>query len=180
MLRSFFGSRKRIEKLIPDLKAYAVALCGDRDLADDLVQEAITRALEANKALKAADDLRPWLFRVLRNYYFDEQRKRSVRREYFTQEKRWVSENSEQSLDPEDIIAIKDAYETLSADHREVLALVDILGMRYQEVADLLDISSGTVMSRVSRGRQALLSKLVGPSQKQKRDNVVKFPLEKS
>lgn len=178
MLRSFFSSRRRIEKLIPDLKAYAVALCGDRDQADDLVQEAIARALEADKALKTSEDLRPWLFRVLRNYFFDEQRKKSVRREYFTQEKRWVSENREQSLDPEDILAIKNAYDTLSANHREVLALVDILGMRYQEVADLLNISSGTVMSRISRGRQALLNKLEEPRQDPKRDNVVKFPRE--
>ncbi|WP_419903247.1 RNA polymerase sigma factor [Kiloniella sp.] len=174
MLRSFFGSRRRIEKLIPDLKAYAVALCGDRDQADDLVQEAIARALEADKGLKSADDLRPWLFRVLRNYFFDEQRKKSVRREYFTQEKRWVSETGEQALDPEDILAIRAAYDTLSADHREVLALIDILGMRYQEVADLLEISSGTVMSRISRGRQALLNKLDEPTQ----DNIVPFSRE--
>ncbi len=176
MLRSFFGSRRRIEKLIPDLKAYAIALCGDRDQADDLVQEAIVRALEADKALKTADDLRPWLFRVLRNYFFDEQRKKSVRREYFTQEKRWVNEIGDQPLDLEDVLAIRNAYDTLSSDHREVLALVDILGLRYQEVADLLDISPGTVMSRISRGRQALLNRLNEPKQ----DNVVKFPRENS
>ena len=172
MLRSFFGSRRRIEKLIPDLKAYATALCGDRDQADDLVQEAIARALQSGPSLKSADELRPWLFRVLRNFFFDEQRKKTVRREYFTQEKRWVSEVNDQVLDPEDTLAIRNAYEELSADHREVLALVDILGLRYKEVAELLNISQGTVMSRISRGRQALLARL----EEEAEEKIVKFP----
>lgn len=172
MLRSFFGSRRRIEKLVPDLKAYAIALCGDRDQADDLVQEALARAVESGTQLKSVDDLRPWLFRVLRNYFFDEQRKKTVRREYLAHEKRWVSEIGDQALDPEDILTIRKAYEELSADHREVLALVDILGLRYKEVAELLDISQGTVMSRISRGRQALLARL----EEEVEEKIVKFP----
>jgi len=174
LLRSFFGNRRRIEKLVPDLKAYAIALCGDRDQAEDLVQEAIARALESGSRLKSADELRPWLFRVLRNHFFDEQRKKTVRREYFAQEKRWVSEINDQSLDLEDTLAIRKAYEELSADHREVLALVDILGLRYKEVAELLGISQGTVMSRVSRGRQALLQRLEDEAE----EKIVKFPYE--
>ncbi|WP_421783281.1 RNA polymerase sigma factor [Kiloniella litopenaei] len=172
MLRSFFSSRRRIEKLVPDLKAYAIALCGDRDQAEDLVQETMARGLETGTRLKSVDELRPWLFRVLRNHFFDEQRKKSVRREYFVQEKRWVSEISDQTLDPEDTIAIRNAYEELSADHREVLALVDILGLRYKEVAELLNISPGTVMSRISRARQALLQRL----EEEAEDKIVKFP----
>ncbi|WP_085907605.1 RNA polymerase sigma factor [Kiloniella majae] len=174
MLRSFFGSRRRIEKLVPDLKAYAIALCGDREQAEDLVQEAIARAFESGSRLKSVDELRPWLFRVLRNHFFDEQRKKTVRREYFAQEKRWVSEINDQALAPEDTLAIRKAYEELSADHREVLALVDILGLRYKEVAELLDISPGTVMSRISRARQALLQRL----EEEADEKIVKFPHE--
>ncbi len=146
--------------LQPQLLAYARAICGNADEADDLVQDAIVRALTAPQPPTRSDDLRPWMFRIMRNLHYDCWRKAKVRTEYSVQQKRLDQETPPDWNDPLSGILVRQTFEALSRDHREVLFLVDIMEMRYAEAADVLAVAEGTVMSRLSRARRAMLDRL--------------------
>ena len=73
---------RNIEILLPEIRAYAYSICQSSVEAEDLVQDAIERALRADNKPDKLNDLRPWMFRVVRNLFFDELRKYRVRREY--------------------------------------------------------------------------------------------------
>ena len=128
--------------------------------AEDLVQDAIERALRTNSRPTELDELRPWMFRVIRNLHYDELRKRRVRREYLAAEKR-LSDEAGTSDAARDVL-IRMAFEKLSPDMREVLCLVDIMGLKYAEAANVMNVANGTVMSRISRARKALLALVEG------------------
>lgn len=144
-----------IEILLPELRAYAIAICHSRDEAEDLVQDAVERGLRSDRRPALLDELRPWMFRVIRNLHYDELRKKRVRREYFAAEKR-LSDETGGSDTARDVL-IRLAFEKLPPETREVLCLVDIMGLKYAEAAKVMDVPNGTVMSRISRARKALL-----------------------
>ena len=154
------ASLTQIELLLPEFRAYAIAICASPDDAEDLVQDAIERALRTNSRPTVLDELRPWMFRVIRNLHYDELRKRRVRREYLAAEKR-LSDEAGTSDAARDIL-IRMAFEKLSPDMREVLCLVDIMGLKYAEAAEVMNVANGTVMSRISRARKALLTLVEG------------------
>ena len=128
--------------------------------SEDLVQDAIERALRTESRPTVLDELRPWMFRVIRNLHYDELRKRRVRREYLAVEKR-LSDEAGISDAARDIL-IRMAFEKLPPDMREVLCLVDVMGLKYAEAAKVMDVANGTVMSRISRARKALLALVEG------------------
>lgn len=146
-----------LEGLLPELHAYARTICAREDNAEDLVQDAIERAIRSGNRPTKRRELRPWMFRVIRNLRYDELRKRRVRREYLTAEKRLLDVNDGNS-DTAGHVLIRLAYEKLQPEAREVLLLVDILGLKYVEAATVMDVPVGTVMSRISRARRALLA----------------------
>lgn len=152
----------QIEILLPEFRAYALAICASAEDADDLVQDAIERALRIESRPTKLDEFRPWMFRVIRNLHYDELRKLRVRREYLAAEKRLSDEAG--TTDAARDILIRMAFEKLPPDMREVLYLVDIMGMKYSEAADVMNVANGTVMSRVSRARKALLASVNGSS----------------
>ncbi|MEL7803456.1 MULTISPECIES: RNA polymerase sigma factor [Sulfitobacter] len=154
------ASLTQIELLLPEFRAYAIAICASSDDAEDLVQDAIERALRTNSRPTELDELRPWMFRVIRNLHYDELRKRRVRREYLAAEKR-LSDEAGTSDAARDVL-IRMAFEKLSPDMREVLCLVDIMGLKYAEAANVMNVANGTVMSRISRARKALLALVEG------------------
>lgn len=154
------ASFTQIEVLLPEFRAYATAMCASSDDAEDLVQDAIERALITDCRPTVLDELRPWMFRVIRNLHYDELRKRRVRREYLAAEKR-LSDEAGTSDVARDIL-IRMAFEKLPSDMREVLCLVDILGLKYAEAANVMNVANGTVMSRISRARKALLELVDG------------------
>lgn len=154
------ASLTQIEILLPELRAYAVAICSSRDDAEDLVQDAIERALRAESRPRVLDELRPWMFRVIRNLHYDELRKKRVRREYLAAERR-LSDEAGSSDTARDVL-IRIAFEKMPPETREVLCLVDIMGLKYAEAAKVMDVPSGTVMSRISRARKALLAAVSG------------------
>ncbi len=161
-------------RLRPQLFAYARALCGTPDEAEDLVQDALERALNADNPPAEMDALRPWMFRVIRNLHVDAVRKDKVRREYAAHHGRLLSDESEEPGDPLQDLLVRQAFEAVSPPHREVVFLVDIMGMRYAEAADVLAVPEGTVMSRLSRARRAILDRLdennVAPILRRKRN----------
>jgi RNA polymerase sigma-70 factor (ECF subfamily) len=149
-----------IETNLGRLYGFAFALTQDSDRSRDLVQDCVLRALGAGR--RPTDELayRSWLFTILRNLHIDKCRK----------DKRECSIDPEElEIDDEpagwvgdrrivDIITVRIAMAKLSSDHREIMALVDIVGFSYAETAEVLGIAEGTVMSRVSRARKALLT----------------------
>lgn len=162
------ASLTQIEILLPELRAYAVAICSSRDDAEDLVQDAIERALRAEGRPRVPDELRPWMFRVIRNLHYDELRKLRVRREYLAAERR-LSDEAGSSDTARDVL-IRIAFEKLPPETREVLCLVDIMGLKYVEAAKVMDVPPGTVMSRISRARKALLAAVSGQDAGGKRE----------
>jgi RNA polymerase sigma-70 factor, ECF subfamily len=145
-----------LTQLIPELRAYAISLAADRTAAEDMVQDALERALKSRNRPKKIKDLRPWMFRTIRNLYYDELRKLRVRREYAEREGRFSTEGNA-IKDPAQDVLVRMAFDRLPAEKKEVLFLVDVMGLKYAEAAEVMGVAIGTVMSRVSRARQALL-----------------------
>lgn len=153
-----------IARLLPELRAYAKSICSSADNAEDLVHDAVERALRSQNCPALLDEMRPWMFRIIRNLQYDELRKRRVRREYFSAEKRLLDEFGDNSDTARDVM-VRMAFERLTPEKREVLFLVDIMGLKYLEVAEVMDIPVGTVMSRISRARASLLALVDGAHQ---------------
>lgn len=145
-----------IERLLPELRAYAKSICSSDDNVEDLVHDSVERALRSQTRPELIDDMRPWMFRIIRNLHYDELRKRRVRRKYFLAEYCLSNELGDGSDTARDVM-VRMAFERLTPDKREVLFLVDIMGLKYLEAAAVMDVPAGTVMSRVSRARASLL-----------------------
>ena len=165
--------RPRIEAYLRKLYGYALSLAGNQHQAEDLVQECAVRALTAKNIPGDEPAYRAWLFRILRNAFLD-----GVRRE-----KTAVSAKEEANFHPETefwrgderfitVLTIKLEMAKLPRHQREIIALIDIVGLSYAETAHLLDVPVGTVMSRVSRARRMLLE-AIGTS------NVHELPVKK-
>lgn len=162
--------RERTERL----HRAAFALCHSRALADDLVQETFARALRGIGQLRELAALDGWLYHILHNCWRDH-----CRRARHAEDIDALSEDAELATEPlgerhDTIARVRAAIAALPDGQREVLSLVDIAGFSYAEVALLLNIPTGTVTSRISRGREALraeLADLVG----EPRDNVIRL-----
>jgi RNA polymerase sigma factor (sigma-70 family) len=146
---------------LPRLRRYAIALVGDRTLADDLVQDSVERALKNREALKDARKLFGWLRTILHNLYMDVLRERRSRGTNVDLDE--MANSLSVSVAPNDRTATLDfvrAMDGLSADHRRILLLIGMEGLSYREIADELDIPIGTVMSRLARARDQLRGRL--------------------
>ena len=139
------------------LRRYALVLVGDPHEADDLVQEAITRVLAHMRAWRPVRDLRAYLFTTMHNVFIDSTRKRHNRTDHVPIDDVLGSLSSPapqpRRLEFRDLLQ---GLQALPEQQREVLLLVGLEGMSYLEAARVLDVPIGTVMSRLSRGREAL------------------------
>lgn len=150
------GIRDELIACLPQLRAFARSLAGHRDLADDLVQEAIVRALAAQGSFRPGTNFRAWIFTILRNLFFTERRKsRMVVQSIDTieQELSPVAAAQESKVEFDDF---RVALMKLPHDQREALILVGASGMSYEEAAQVSGCAVGTVKSRVSRARRTL------------------------
>src|SRR5580693_8086358 len=151
-----------IEAEIPRLRRYARALTRDVVSADDLVQDCLTRALGKLHLWQEGSDLRAWLFTILHNQYVNHVR-RAVREGAAvglsdTEPLLTSAPNQGKRLELRDL---ERAIAKLPEEQRSVLLLVGLEGMRYEEVAVVLDVPVGTIRSRLSRGRE-MLRQLMG------------------
>jgi RNA polymerase sigma-70 factor (ECF subfamily) len=149
--------RKKIEEEIPRLRRYARALTRDVTAADDLVQDCLTRALSKMHLWQDGTDLRAWLFTILHNQYVNHVR-RAVREGAAvalsdTEPMLTSAPNQGKRLELRDL---ERAIAKLPEEQRAVLLLVGLEGMRYEEVATILEVPVGTIRSRLSRGRDTL------------------------
>ncbi|QKP78814.1 sigma-70 family RNA polymerase sigma factor [Methyloligella sp. GL2] len=138
------------------LRAFAVSLCGDKERADDLVQETLYKAWNHLDSFREGTNLKAWLFTILRNTYFSERRKR--RREVEDADGSYAAKLSTR---PEqdghmDLQDFREALAQLPDDQREALILVGAAGFSYEEAADISDCAVGTIKSRVNRARNRL------------------------
>ena len=155
--------------LLPELRAYGRSLSGNQADAEDLVSNAIECAAQSPAKPTGLQALRPWLFRIIRNLNIDESRKRRVRREYSAAQNPLFSELHISAANCEDAVALRMALAKLGHREREVIILIDITGLRYAEAAAVMNVPVGTVMSRISRARRALLC-LLEPDAAEGRD----------
>ena len=144
--------RRGLEPLIPALRRFARALARDAEIADDLVQDTLVRALRAEHLFHGGD-LRTWLFTILIN--LDRNRRRGLARRPVLA----VIEELEPPGPPGSDGSSHDIARGLAllpAEQREVLLLAAVEELRYEEIARVLAIPIGTVMSRLSRARDKL------------------------
>lgn len=151
--------RLQVVTMLPRLRRFALSLTGSRDRADDLVQATCERALRSAGNWEPGTRLDSWLYRIMQNLWIDEIRKAKPRGTEVPVEEvhDLAGEDGERSaLARLSMQQILRALEQLPSEQRSVVSLVCIEDMSYREVADILAIPVGTVMSRLSRARAAL------------------------
>ncbi len=146
---------------IPRLRRYARALIGDRTGADDLVQDTMERGWNKLSSWRRGSDMRAWLFGIMHNLHVDQIRKPSVATVALDDDTPMPSFNAPQT-DRLEIRDMESALKMLPAEQREILLLVALEEMTYEEVAAALRIPVGTVMSRLSRARERLRALMEG------------------
>jgi RNA polymerase sigma-70 factor (ECF subfamily) len=142
---------------IPRLRRYARALTRDAVRADDLVQSCLVRAIAKEHLWEPGTDLRAWLFTILHNQNVNEVR-RAVREGVAValEDVALVLTAAPRAAGCLLLRDLERAIKLLPEEQRQVILLVGLEGMRYEEVAVVLDIPIGTVRSRLSRGREML------------------------
>ena len=143
---------------IPNLRRYARALVGDRDAADDLVQDTLERAVRKFHLWRPGD-LRAWLFSVMHNVFVNQLKARRISPAQEVDENLAGTANTAAVTDLRDL---ERGLAKLPAEQREVLLMVGLEDMSYAEVSRALGVPMGTVMSRLSRAREKLRRHLEG------------------
>jgi RNA polymerase sigma-70 factor, ECF subfamily len=146
---------------VPNLRAFAISLCGNADRADDLVQETLLRAIANINSFRPGTNMTAWLFTILRNHFRSEYRKR--RREvedtdgsYLDSLKSAPEQHSR--LEFNELFA---ALAKLPFAQREALLLVGASGFSYDDAAAICGTAVGTIKSRVHRARTLLAELLM-------------------
>jgi RNA polymerase sigma-70 factor, ECF subfamily len=149
--------KRELTLLIPHLRAFARSLCRDASQADDLAQDAMLKAWNARESFHPGTNMKAWAFTILRNAFYSEKR-RSWRRQPLDPE---VAEatlvSSSNPTDGLELLALRNALAKLPVDQKEALILVGAGGMSYEEAAEVCNCAVGTIKSRVSRARKAVI-----------------------
>lgn len=145
----------------PKLQKFALRLTRNKADADDLVQATMLRALEKNDMFESGTDLFKWTARIMFNSFVSQYRRKT---KFETQydpssyiDSMSVAPAQEEAMD---LKIVNAAMQRLSDEHREILLLVCVRGLRYEEAAEKLSLPIGTVRSRLSRARDALSREL--------------------
>lgn len=155
------GFERLITGQIPHLRRYAFALTGNRDRADDLVQDCLERAW-SRAHLWRQGNIRSWLFTIMHNVSVND-RRREHHAPPLTSLDRPGMEPSVHAAQEDrlSIAALRDAVAALPHEQKEVVLLVGLEGFSYSETAEIVGVPIGTVMSRLHRGRERLRQLLI-------------------
>ncbi|RED16391.1 sigma-70 family RNA polymerase sigma factor [Parasphingopyxis lamellibrachiae] len=167
--------KDQLAEVIPHLRAFGRSLSGNRDTADDLVQETLLKAWSARSRFQAGTNMRAWTFIILRNLFLSQ-----MRRSKFTGE--WDDLAADKLLAAPasqdrhvELGDLQRALMELPETQREALILVGAGGFAYEEAAEICGCAVGTIKSRVARGRTALEEIMedgkLAPRQTQESDN---------
>ncbi|MCU7940107.1 MAG: RNA polymerase sigma factor [gamma proteobacterium symbiont of Bathyaustriella thionipta] len=151
---------KKLEQCRNKMFRIAFSWCHNEMLADDLVQDTLTRALLRQNQLKKTDVLESWVIAIMNNVWRDHLRRQ---KEFIDIDEHIYlnNETPENIHERERIIQrVREAISLLPMGQRQVISLVDLEGMSYNEVSQILEIPVGTVMSRLNRARNAMMNKL--------------------
>ncbi len=151
---------------IPRLRRYARAMLGNREAADDLVQDTLERAWVRLSQWRVGSDMRAWLFSIMHNLRVDQLRRPTVPTvsTHCMDEDELELPTRPAQTDELEVRDLESALSQLPDEQREVLLLVALEEMSYAEIATTLGIPVGTVMSRLSRGRERLRLVMDGQS----------------
>jgi len=153
-----------IEAQIPGLRRFATSLLrGDRERADDLVQDTLERALSRWHLRRAGGNLRGWLYAILYNRFLSDQQRLRRRGPHGAlsedAEIPGIAGGQDSALEHRDLLR---AFSTLPEEQRSVLLLIAVEDLSYEEAAQVLGVPIGTVMSRLSRARERLRRRMDG------------------
>jgi RNA polymerase sigma-70 factor (ECF subfamily) len=143
---------------IPNLRRYARALVGDRDGADDLVQDTLERAVRKFHLWRPGD-LRAWLFSIMHNVFINQLKSRKIAPDVELDDSFAAPVSS---VSRTDVLDLQRGLLGLAPEQREVVLLIALEDMSYADVSRALGIPMGTVMSRLSRGRERLRRAMEG------------------
>jgi RNA polymerase sigma-70 factor, ECF subfamily len=172
MDRAFF--EQLAMPLFDQLYNHACWLTGDRGDAEDLVQETYAKALKGFVSFAEGTNLRAWMFRILRNAFLNSRSGLAAQKTDFLEDRETGADDAVTNevtpelilLRAEDEKTIFAVLESLPAAQREIILLCEVDEMSYREIAQVLDVPIGTVMSRLSRARAGLRAAL-GSKQKE-------------
>jgi RNA polymerase sigma-70 factor (ECF subfamily) len=156
--------KRALTEVAPHLRAFARGLCGCRDRADDLAQEALLRAWAARDRYRAGTNFKAWTFTILRNHFYSEARRARFHGDYdeaMAERTLRAPASQESAVELSDVLR---ALEVVPATYREALILVAIGSLSYDEIAEICGIALGTVKSRICRAR-AMLSHVLASGQ---------------
>jgi RNA polymerase sigma-70 factor, ECF subfamily len=146
-----------VEQHLDRLYRAALALCGDRDEAEDLVQETCARVLARPREVRG-DDALPYLLRALRNAFLNERRTRSRRPQTVT-----AGFEAAEPVSTSRAAELREVWAVIAAlpgDQRDALVAVDVCGLTYAEAGVLLDVKEATIATRVFRARDRVARRL--------------------
>lgn len=152
--------RDALLEITPQLRAYALSLCGAIDVADDLVQDTLLKAWEKQESLRDFGRLKAWAMTILRNEFFGQRRQGKLIVE--DAEGQWADtlvSNAHQEI-AVDLRDLADALTNLDEHQREALVLIFVNELSYEEAAKVAGCPVGTMKSRVYRARNELLTEL--------------------
>lgn len=148
---------------IPHLRRYALALVGDRDRADDLVQDCLERAWSRLNLWRRDGNIRAWMFTIMHNLNANAVRQAKRRPRHDPIDEMVAGPSLPPTQDQRlELNALAAGIAALPVEQRAVVLLVGLEQMRYDEVATILELPLGTVMSRLHRGRERLRRHLAG------------------
>ena len=165
--------KRELAAVIPHLRAFGRSLSGNRDLADDLVQETLLKAWAARQRFQAGTNMRAWTFIILRNHYLSQMRRSRFRGEWddLTAD-RLLAAPAGQDKHIE-LADMQRALLQLPQPQREALILVGAGGFAYEEAAEICGVAVGTIKSRVARGRAALEQLMDGGDVTSRRGQII-------
>jgi RNA polymerase sigma-70 factor, ECF subfamily len=148
--------RDQLVALIPSLRSFARGLCGGREMADDMAQDAMMRGWAARASFTPGTNFRAWMFMILRNQFYTTIRKNSRMTSWDPEVAERVLVEGPAQQHAIHMADVAKAMLQLPAEQREVLMLIGANGVSYEEAAEIIGCAIGTVKSRLARGRKAL------------------------
>ena len=155
--------RDQLVALIPSLRSFARGLCGWRNMADDMAQDAMMRGWAARASFTPGTNFRAWMFMILRNQFYSTLRKDRRMTSWDPEVAERVLVEAPAQQDAIHVADVAKALQSLPAEQREVLLLIGANGLSYEEAAEIIGCAIGTVKSRLARGRKALAQVIDGP-----------------
>ena len=154
--------KKELLGLVEFLGAFAQSLCGDRDKADDLLQETLCKAWQYRATFIPGSNLKAWTFTILRHHFYSGHRRAKWQGPWDQDEAERIPDAQTDQFGSAQLSETLRALQCLPPKMRESLLLVGVGGYSCAEAATICDVATGTVKSRVARARRALTAAMDG------------------